>query len=163
MQPLYTHFIKNNPSIDEVLATVKKVGEAGKNSAVVNAISAQFPYDKYKDKYQWLKDIFNYIDKKVQYRFDDLGFEQIKTPERFVVKDGAGDCDDYTTLWVAILSKHNIKHYRKIVKYRKDGIWAHIYVVVPATNGKGKEKMIVLDNVLKVFDKEVKHVESKMY
>lgn len=145
--------IKRNATVDNTVALIQYVAEKNKNSFAVNSIKTD-----YKNLIDLLKGVFEQIQSKIRYKSDEFGKEQIKTPDRFFIKDKNGDCDDYTTFWSAFLRKFKIPHYLKVVKYSPNKSWEHIYVIVPFNN-----TYITLDNVIGVFNKEVKHVQSKLY
>lgn len=152
--------IKDNATVFDAVELIQETATEHKNSKAVNLILSLFPFVSSID---WFKQVHNYLDKKIVYEYDQIGREQIKTPDRFLIKDLIGDCDDFSTLWSAVLRRLGIKHFIKIVKYSAGGNWAHVYVIVPQKNGK----YITLDNVAFKFGKkifeEVPHVESKIF
>jgi Transglutaminase-like domain len=89
--------------------------------------------------------------------------EQIKTPDLFLLIDKQGDCDDYATLWMAILHAVDVKAQPKIVDYESDGYWDHIYVIVPIKD----RGYLTLDNVAgkfrKTFNVEVDRKDEKIF
>jgi predicted transglutaminase-like cysteine proteinase len=155
-----TRIIKRKASVYDAVSLIKQTAREHKNSAAVSRILSLYPFSRSMD---WFKTVHNYLSAQIKYRYDEAGREQIKTPDRFLLKDGFGDCDDFSTLWAAILNRLGILHHIKIVKYQPGGNWAHVYVIVPRKGGK----YLVLDNVAHLFGKEpfeeVQHVESEKF
>jgi len=150
-----TQVVKRNQSVEDTINLIKQTSEKHKLSDAVRSLDVSGS----KNLMTMLESIFNQIKSRTTYRFDEPEREQIKTPDRFLLDDKFGDCDDFTVLWSAFLKSFNMPHFLKIVKYKLDENWAHIYVIVPLKS----EKYIPLDNVLGTFNKEVKHVKSKLF
>lgn len=149
--------IKGNATVYETVSLVKKVAKDKAYSLAIKNVLSKFPFQPSKD---WLKTVFAHFNKELVYQFDQPGHEQIKTPDWFYLGAKRGDCDDFTTLWGALLTNVGIKWAPKIVSYSKGGDWAHIYpVCFPEPT---KPDFIVLDNVLGVFDKEVQFYKSEV-
>jgi hypothetical protein len=152
--------IKNNATVFDAVELIKRTATDHKNSKAVRLILSLFPFIPSID---WFAKVHNYLDQSITYEYDEIGREQIKTPDRFLIKDAIGDCDDFSVLWSALLKQLQIRHYIKIVKYAKGGSWAHVYVTIPRKSGG----YLTLDNVAHKFGKrvfeEVKHVESKVF
>jgi transglutaminase-like putative cysteine protease len=142
MKPINTVIKKKSTAIDAV-KLIQQVAWAERNSAAVQKLLKEVPFEP---RLSWFEKMFWHIDKLTKYEYDDPGREQIKTPDRFL-HDGTGDCDDYSTLWLAILNHVDVLAQPKIVDYENDGYWDHIYVIVPA---KGRN-YLVLDNVAGKF------------
>jgi hypothetical protein len=162
--------VKKNATVDDTVKLIQQTAEEYKESKAVNVLLKRIDKDQSKNPGDWLFSLFSIIFHNTEYEHDESGKEQIKTPDRFLLKDKKGDCDDYTVLLSAVLRRLNVKHFVKIVKYDRNKGWAHVYVVVPAMRKGGKKTMIVLDLVLaknngglKMFNQEVSHVESKMF
>jgi hypothetical protein len=98
----------------------------------IQRILKQFPFEP---NLKWFEKVFWYIDSITEYKLDQAGREQIKTPDMFLLADKVGDCDDYSTVWLAIAELAGFKAIPKIVDYEKDGYWDHIYVIVPLKSG----------------------------
>lgn len=99
-----------------------------------------------------------------RYKFDELGYEQVRSPER-LVHDVLGDCDCFVSFMSSVLSNLKIPHLLRMTAYEKD--WQHIYVIVPTTKGKRifdaqhpqqdvlhRREYICLDPVIEAFDRE---------
>jgi hypothetical protein len=151
--------IKKNASASDTVRLAQLVAWEHRNSSAVLTILQQFPFEP---RLSWFRQVFWYIDKKLDYKFDDEGREQVKTPDRLFA-DGFGDCDDYSTLWMAILNNVGIESKPKIVDYEADGYWDHIYVIVPTQEGD----YITLDNVAGkfrgTFNVEVERKDEKVF
>jgi hypothetical protein len=154
-----TTLIKKNASASDTVRLAQMVAWEHRNSSAVLTILQQFPFEP---RLSWFRQVFWYIDKKLDYKFDDEGREQVKTPDRLFA-DGFGDCDDYSTLWMAILNNVGIESKPKIVDYEADGYWDHIYVIVPTQEGD----YITLDNVAGkfrgTFNVEVERKDEKVF
>lgn len=155
--------IRENSSVDDTVRLMIYVSKKFTNSNAVNVLLNIAPFTP---SITWFKKIADSINQMVKYKFDDAGKEQVKTPDRFLLVDKNGDCDDYAVLWSTLLRKLNVKHHIKIVKYDTNQGWAHVYVIVPVKNGK----YITLDNVyialrggMSQFNKEISHIESKIF
>lgn len=153
--------IKKNASAEDTVRLAQQVAWDERNSDAVNLVLQKFPFQPTLD---WFKKVFWYIDSVTDYKYDDEGREQVKTPDRFLLKDKNGDCDDYATNWKAILNNVGVEAWFKIVDYEDDGYWDHIYVIVPL---KGTDEYITLDNVAgkfrKTFNVEVEHKTEKIF
>lgn len=109
------------------------------------------------DVYLVCKKIWEFIYTHVQYRLDDEGTEQLRTPDRIWADRVKGvDCDDYTILISSILIRLGIPHKLRLAEYENKGYYQHIYVVVPH---KGKE--IIMDCVKDRFNQEHPYTHIK--
>ena len=68
-----------------------------------------------------------------RYQFDELGLEQVRSPER-LVHDSLGDCDCFVSFLSSVLSNLGIYHLLRMTAYESD--WQHIYVIVPTAKNK---------------------------
>lgn len=154
-----TTLIKKNSTAADAVRLAQSTARAEQNSATVTMLLKKVPFQP---TLSWFEKMFWLIDSLFDYRYDDEGREQIKTPDRFA-EDGAGDCDDFSTLWMAILEKVDVLGFPKIVDYERDGYWDHIYVIVPLKPGG----YITLDNVAgkfrRKFNVEVDSKEQKIF
>lgn len=147
--------LKSNPTVYDTVSLVKQVAYQYQHDSVITDFLKAIPFQ---NNIPWFSSMFNYIKANTTYAFDLDGFEQIKTPNRFVLIDHKGDCDDYTVFWGALLNRAKVKWAPKIVKYNINEGFAHIYPIVYLTNNE----YITLDNVVGVFNKEVNHVYSEI-
>jgi hypothetical protein len=145
------------------LDAVKLIQLTVKNRLEVSSIQnilQKFPFEP---TLNWFEKVFWYIDSITEYKLDKSGREQIKTPDKFLLVDNLGDCDDYSVIWLALAELAGFKAIPKIVDYEKDGYWDHIYVIVPLKSGG----YITLDNVVgkfrKKFNVEVDRKDEKIF
>ncbi len=107
--------------------------------------------------YDACKKMWDFIKYHIEYRPDERGVEQVRSPRR-LIHDGFGDCDCGTTFMLACLYVLRIPATRRITKYKEDR-FQHIYPVVPMENG-GE---IIVDFVVPQFNYEEPYSEKKDY
>lgn len=79
--------------------------------------------------------IVDFVYDHINYRKDEDGLEQIRSPRRSWHERLTGvDCDCYTTFISTILTNLRIKHKLRIAKYSEDH-FQHIYPIVPLPQG----------------------------
>lgn len=109
------------------------------------------------------RNIFDFIYTHIQYKPDQVGVEQLRTPNRTWADRSTGvDCDCYSIFISSILSNLGIKHYFRITKYNGKPNFQHVYVVVPK-DGKSltnKASYFVIDPVLDAFNDEKPYSEK---
>lgn len=150
----------NNVSEDDVINLVLKVAREDVNSNVISSLIDTAIWGGAKTDMQKLEYVFHLLSKLTHFKEDPKGIELVRHAENFILKEGAGDCDDYTTNWTSTILKLGIKEaYIKLVGYANTDTWDHVYVIIKT----GKEKYIVLDNVLGTFNKEVSYARVKLY
>lgn len=154
-----TTLIKKNSTAADAVRLAQRTAIAEKNSATVTRLLKKLPFQP---TLAWFEKMFWLIDSEFEYKYDYEGREQIKTPDR-LAEDGAGDCDDFSTLWLSILERVDVLGHPKIVDYERDGYWDHIYVIVPVKAGS----YITLDNVAgkfrRQFNVEVDRKDEKIF
>ena len=107
------------------------------------------------------RNIFNFSYNYLQYKLDEQGTEQLRTPGRswldgqikfaqHGVKDSGIDCDDYSIFVGSILKNSGIPFKFRITKYDGKQNFQHIYVFVPCEGDSEGE--IIIDPVLSKFD-----------
>jgi ElaB/YqjD/DUF883 family membrane-anchored ribosome-binding protein len=116
--------------------------------------------------------IWHFVYDHIQYKRDEDGVEQVRSPRRTWWERGSGvDCDCYTEFISSILLNFNIPHKARITKYPKlppeTPRWQHVYPIVPK-NGRldqalHRDDYIVLDCVKDEFDSEQPFLECKDY
>jgi transglutaminase-like putative cysteine protease len=152
--------IKRNASTEQVVRYCQYVASKTSNSKSIDYLLSQYPFEA---RLSWFEKMFWLIDSMTEYRYDDPGREQIKTPDVLLLEEKNGDCDDYSTTWLSLLKRVEVKAMPKIVDYESDGFWDHIYVIVPV---RGRE-YITLDNVMgkfkKKFNVEVDYQKDKIF
>jgi hypothetical protein len=105
--------------------------------------------------------IFDFAYNYLQYKLDDAGTEQLRTPARSWMdgqikykqqgdSDSGIDCDDYSIFVGSILRNLDIPFKFRITKYDGKSNFQHIYVFVPAIGDSEDE--IIIDPVLSKFD-----------
>jgi hypothetical protein len=115
-----------------------------------------------------LKHIWNFFYTHYQYKEDEAGKEQIKSPNFSWANRVTGiDCDDYTFNISIILSNLSVNHYLRVVKMYGKQEYQHIYIVVPKTKQadmRTRANYWVLDPVVDWFDYEpqgITHITDK--
>jgi hypothetical protein len=108
--------------------------------------------------YETCSNIWHFIYGHINYKKDNDGYEQIRSPARTWHDRIQGvDCDCYTVFISSILMNLGIPHILRITKYHRD-YFQHIYPIVPH-NGK----YITIDCVTDNFNYEVPFSEKKDY
>lgn len=154
-----THKYKDTTE-DDVINLVLKVAREDVNSPVISSLIETAVWGGAKTDLEKLQFIFNLLSKVTHFKEDPRGIELVRHAENFIIKEGAGDCDDYTTTWSSIILRLGIKNaYIKLVGYASTQTWDHVYVIIQTA----KNKYIVLDNVLGTYNKEVEHARIKIY
>ena len=109
------------------------------------------------------KVIWNDLFGCVAYEYDELGYEQVRSPERLVA-DAVGDCDCYTRFLNAVF--YALGHPVLSRKADYGTGWQHVYIVVPKVASgffdpkkpmkdlMGRDQYIVIDPVAEFFDTE---------
>jgi hypothetical protein len=104
------------------------------------------------------KNIWHFVYEHINYRKDQDGYEQIRSPARaWRDRMNGVDCDCYSVFISSILSNLHIPHLLRITKYHRD-YFQHIYPVVTLPEGN-----ITIDCVTDQFDYEVPYSEKKDY
>lgn len=82
------------------------------------------------DKNKFLRDLFDYYCRNVEYLLDPEGIEQVYTPAR-TIYEGKGDCKKAAIFLASVLKAAGIEPVLKHVYYSGNDIYTHIYVIVP--------------------------------
>lgn len=128
--------------VQQTLAQTKKISQVLKGKTV----------------YETCSNIWHFVYQHINYKKDQEGFEQIRSPARAWHDRKQGvDCDCYSVFISSILTNLGIPHILRITKYHRD-YFQHIYPVV-SHNGK----QITIDCVTDKFDYEVPYSEKKDY
>jgi hypothetical protein len=116
--------------------------------------------------------IWHFVYDHIQYKRDEDGVEQVRSPRRTWWERSKGvDCDCYTEFIGSILLNLGIPHKARITKYPKRPPeiprWQHVYPIVPRS-GKlrgplRREDYIVLDCVKDEYDSEQPFIDNKDY
>jgi hypothetical protein len=117
--------------------------------------------------------IWHFVYQHIQYKRDEDGVEQVRSPRRAWWDRKTGvDCDCYTVFILSILRSLNIDCIARITKYprRYPDVprWQHVYPIVPKPGHfddylDDRDYYIVVDCVKDKFDDEQPYVESKDY
>jgi hypothetical protein len=117
--------------------------------------------------------IWHFVYQHIQYKRDEDGVEQVRSPRRAWWDRKTGvDCDCYTVFILSILRSLNIDCLARITKYPKKYPevlrWQHVYPIVPKPGHfedylDERDYYIVIDCVKDRFDDEQPYVESKDY
>jgi len=86
-----------------------------------------------------LESLFDHVYDNVVYRADPIQLQKLRTPER-CLREGVGNCVDYSILISSVLLALGIPHKMRIISFGRRGQWEHVYII---TN-----KGVVLDPVL---------------
>lgn len=157
-----TTIVKHHAQVTDTVRVIKFVA---RNSIYNNSITVLLKKYPFKPTLTWFKQVASFVNDNLSFINDATGREQIKTPDR-LFSDRGGDCDDYSTMWSALLTRLNVKHHIKIIKYDANEGWAHVFVIVPVKNGS----VITLDSVyirerggMEKFNKQIAHVQSQTF
>ncbi|HEX9510603.1 MAG TPA: hypothetical protein VF939_08970 [Puia sp.] len=143
--------VRKNASLDDTVAFIPKVvyENMGQTRAIAGKLKSDSVYDT-------CSNIWHFVYDHIQYRKDQNGYEQIRSPARAWHDRRQGvDCDCYSVFISSILLNLGIPHILRITKYREDQ-FQHIYPVVPRAAGE-----IIIDCVTNDFDYEVPYSEKK--
>lgn len=109
--------------------------------------------------YETCRNTWHFVYRHINYKKDQDGFEQIRSPARSWHDRSSGvDCDCYSVFISSILTNLGIPHTLRITKYRRD-YFQHIYPIVPLGDGKH----ITIDCVTNYFNYEVPFSVKKDY
>ena len=117
--------------------------------------------------------IWHFVYQHIQYKRDEEGVEQVRSPRRAWSDRKTGvDCDCYTVFILSILRSLDIPCLARITKYPKRypevPRWQHVYPIVPRPGHledyiDERDYYIVIDCVKDKFDDEQPYLECKDY
>jgi hypothetical protein len=117
--------------------------------------------------------IWHFVYNHIQYKRDEDGVEQVRSPRRTWWDRKSGvDCDCYTVFILSILRSLNIDCLARVTKYPKKfpevPRWQHIYPIVPKPGHfedylDERDYYIVIDCVKDNYDDEQPYLESIDY
>ena len=107
------------------------------------------------------KNIWEYVRDNIEYKNDDKGIEQLRTPQR-TLQDKIGDCDDFSILISSILTNLNIEHELVVAAYKSKNNWQHIYPVAYTHNGGISRHVIDCVPEIPYFGYEAKPIINKI-
>jgi hypothetical protein len=117
--------------------------------------------------------IWHFVYDHIQYKRDEDGVEQVRSPRRAWRDRKTGvDCDCYTVFILSILRSLNIDCFARVTKYPKKfpevPRWQHVYPIVPKPGHyedylDDRDYYIVIDCVKDNYDDEQPYLESIDY
>lgn len=116
--------------------------------------------------------IWHFVYEHIQYKRDEEGVEQVRSPRRAWNDRKSGvDCDCYTVFILSILRSLKIPCIARVTKYPKRyevPRWQHVYPIVPKPGhsedySDRRDNYIVIDCVKDRFDDEQPYLECKDY
>lgn len=117
-----------------------------------------------KDYYGEMVAIHNWVRDNIRYVRDPIGQETLSYPEETAFNSRAGDCDDLSTLEMALLGAIGMESYPVVVGMFP-GHFSHVYVhgKVPAGKGRNAGRIIPLDPIMKDWQagREAKAIKAK--
>jgi hypothetical protein len=147
------HTIKRNASLDDTMRQIPKVVQQTKGQTTKLAAVLKRPSVK-----ETCRNIWEFVYGHIQYKKDEQGYEQVRSPARAWHDRREGvDCDCYSVFISTVLTNLRIPHLLRITKY-KQAHFQHIYPVVIYEGGE-----IVMDCVTDSFDYEVPYSAKKDY
>lgn len=148
-----TKTIRKNANVSHTVEFIPKVVQETLNQT--KQISKLL---KGKTTYETCNNIWHFVYEHINYKKDQEGFEQIRSPSRAWHDRKQGvDCDCYSVFISSILTNLGVPHILRITKYHRD-YFQHIYPIVP-----NDEKYITIDCVTDKFNYEVPFSEKKDY
>lgn len=153
--------IRRNANLDHTVAFIPKV--VSQTLFQTSEIAQKL---KSANTYETCKNIWHFVYDHINYKKDQEGYEQIRSPARTWQDRHLGvDCDCYSVFISSILTNLQIPHSLRITKYHRS-YFQHIYPVVhlprPLAAGKGVSE-IILDCVTDLFNYEVPYSAKKDY
>ena len=140
--------VQNNASVED---TVKWCGFVVQKYHKDTEKLANFLNNKSNTKKELFKNIFDFCYNHIQYHLDTPGTEQLRRPAQTWKDRVHGvDCDDFTMFIASVLHNLRTPFEFRITKYDYKPNYQHIYLIVPADNGKH----ITIDPVLDTFNYE---------
>ena len=150
---------KKNATVDDTLALiidfVREYSADGFAKSVAKRLHATYP-----DKHDFLRALFDYYCRNIEYCLDPDGIEQVYTPAR-TISEGKGDCKKASIFLASVLQAAGIEPVLKHVFYKGNDQYTHIYVIVPDPD---LDNYIVLDptNDCK-YNSEVQYSTGTLY
>jgi hypothetical protein len=139
-------------------ATVRKMVELahsqyGSKSAKIRALAIDIVRNAGipdKDYYGEMVAIHNWVRDNIRYVRDPIGQETLSYPEETAFNSLAGDCDDLSTLEMALLGSIGIESFPVVVGMFP-GHYSHVYIhgKVPTGKGRNAGRVIPLDPIMK--------------
>ncbi len=148
-----TETIRKHANVHHTVAFIPKVVQQTLNQT--KQVAKRL---KGRNVYEMCSNIWYFVYQHINYKKDQEGFEQIRSPSRSWHDRKQGvDCDCYSVFISSILTNLGIPHILRITKYNRD-YFQHIYPIVPIGNN-----YITLDCVTDQFNYEVPYSAKKDY
>ncbi len=153
-------------------ATVRKVVELahgiyGSKSAKIRAAAIDIVREAGipdKDYFGEIVAIHNWVRDNIRYVRDPIGQETLSYPEETLFNSKAGDCDDMTTLEIALLGAIGMEAYPVVIGMFPNH-FSHIYLHAKVPEGKGRNagRVLPLDPIMKNWPagREAANVKAK--
>jgi Transglutaminase-like superfamily len=122
-QPGQTVIIKKRASFADTMRHIERIASEGAKHPQIRAISKRIA-----SKPDPVRAAFDFAYNAAVYVPDPLDFQDIRYPQR-TLKDGIGNCVDYSVLISSILRNVGIPHRFRVAAYHEPGNWEHIYIV----------------------------------
>jgi len=122
LRPNSEIFITENPTIRQLVNVIKEVIIASSKSREIINVS-----ERLKASGNVLKTVFDFAYNSIVYKPDPDNIQNIKLGPR-ILRNGAGNCVDYTVLISSVLLNLGISHKLRVVDFGEG--FEHIYVVV---------------------------------
>lgn len=154
----FDKLIKKNASVDDTLALIIKSSiECSKMPFVKSIVEKLGPTTP---KSEFIRRVFDYYCRNVEYTLDKEGTESVHTPA-LVIVNGKGDCKKAATFLASVLIAAGIEPIFKHVYYDGSDLYTHIYIIV---GNPDYNNYITLDptNDCK-FNKEVDYRTGTLY
>jgi hypothetical protein len=157
--------ISRSATLNQTLDLVKEYSLKGINNEWIKSI-----YSEAILKTDPLKFIYEQVYKKLLYKSDSQGFQDIKAIH-CILKSGYANCVDYSVIFGALLLKLQIPFYYKIISISEPNEFEHIYivtksgVVLDACLGQPTNNTATFENRTEngAFNKECPHKYSQLY
>ena len=148
--------LKRFADVQDTIVAIKRI--VAENYLSVDELAHQLEAS---NDAQTFENIWNFVRDNIQYKNDDKGVEQLRTPQR-TLHDRIGDCDDFSILISSILTNLNIQHQLIVAAYKAKNQWQHIYSV--AYTSEGGVDRYVIDCVPEIpyFNYEAKPIKNKI-
>lgn len=118
-----TKIISNNTTLEETVKWIKKLAIDGTKNEDLQRIAKEIASNG-----NVIEDVYNYAHNNVTY-YPTPENRQIIRPVFTILRDGKGNCVDYTILQSALLLILNVPHVYRLVSYDSSLESEHIYIV----------------------------------
>lgn len=116
-----------NATVDDTLALIVDFVNQYSKDGFAKDVAAKLNTG---DKHQFIRNLFDYYCRNVDYILDQPGIEKVYTPAR-TIYEGKGDCKKAATFLASVLKAGGVEPILKHVYYDGNSVYTHIYVIVP--------------------------------